>query len=665
MCGIAGIVSRSGAPFEPGLIKNMCDVMVHRGPDDAGYVFFRQGERKTGEGGYWCGFVDPAFKHVNEHLPVLGSEYFHEELSRHPLTVGFGHRRLSIIDLTHYGHQPMSNSDRRYWVVFNGEIYNYLELRKELEARGHIFRTRTDTEVLLHLWEEYGTASIGMLNGMFAFALYDRVDNVVILARDRFGVKPLYYAVTDEFIVFGSETKTVLASGLIKAAIDPDALAEYMTFQNIFSDRTLFAGIHLLPPGTLLQFSPNNTASLKIQKYDKGFPALDPGLGNGGQALLDDITGAFEASVTGQLMSDVPVGSYLSGGMDSGSIVAVAGRSIPRLLTFTAGFDLTNVNGLEQGFDERQLSEKLAHLLQTEHYEVVLHAGDMPAIMERLTWHVDDPRVGMCHQNWYAAKLASKFVKVCLSGAGGDELFGGYPWRYRFGMVADDIAGFDDAYFTYWNRLVDYKKLPELFTPGMHSHIPAARGAFQSVMDGVPGYNADYSKEINFLQRALHFEIKTFLHGLFIIEDKISMAHSLEVRVPFIDNQLADLAMRINPLLKVNGAGIIKNNNTHLQTAEGKKILRQAMGKFLPEEYTQQKKQGFSPPDENWYRGPSMDYIKEILLDEKALSRPWFNRQFTERCLQEHFDGAQNHRLLIWSLLSVEWLQRHFIDSKF
>ncbi len=662
MCGIAGVISRSGRAFNPRKIKDMCDVLAHRGPDDAGYVFFRQGQRITGEGEYWCSFVDPKFRHLNEHLPALDSDYYCNEVSQHPITVGLGHRRLSIIDLTHYGHQPMCSSDRRYWVVFNGEIYNYLEIREELSSRGHIFRTRTDTEVLLHLWEEYGADSISKLNGMFAFALYDRVDNIMILARDRFGVKPLYYALTEDFVIFGSETKAILASGLLSAEIDPDALAEYFAFQNIFSERTLFNSIRILPAGCMLQVTPTSDKSLKARKYDAGFPALNIDMDHSGDELSRDIVRTFEASVTRQLMSDVPVGAYLSGGMDSGSIVAIAGRTIPRLLTFTAGFDLTNVNGIEQGFDERGLSEKLAHYLQTEHYEVVLHAGDMPAIMERLTWHVDDPRVGMCHQNWYAAKLASRFVKVCLSGAGGDELFGGYPWRYRHGLDSTDVLGFDDSYFNYWNRLVEPSKLSELFSSDIQSNIPIARQAFQAVMDDLPQYNPEYSRETNFLHRALCFEFKTFLHGLLIIEDRVSMAHSLEVRVPFLDNQLADLAMRISPQLKVKGTAL-NYNQSHIQTAEGKKILRQAMTKILPEEYTQQKKQGFSPPDENWYRGPSMDYIKEILLDDRALDRPWFNRAFVEQCLQEHFSGAQNNRLLIWSLLSFEWLQRHFVDK--
>jgi asparagine synthase (glutamine-hydrolysing) len=362
-------------------------------------------------------------------------------------------------------------------------------------------------------------------------------------------------------------------------------------------------------------------------------------------------------------VSDVPVGSYLSGGMDSGSIVAIAGRSIPRLMTFTCGFDLTNVDGVEQGFDERKLAEKLSYLLQTEHYDVVLHAGDMPAAMPKISWHMDDPRVGMCHQNWYVAKLASKFVKVCLAGAGGDELFGGYPWRYRPALTAKSVDEFDAAYLRSWTRFLGPEELPSLFRPELRHHLETARQSFRNVMAGAPRFDERLSLLENLLQRAFHFEFRTFLHGFLILEDKISMAHSLETRVPFLDNDLADLAFRIPPGLKLDTAPLAqKQAKPHVETADGKRILREAMRTFLPVEFTEQKKQGFSPPDDNWYRGPSVDYIRTILLDPKTTSRPWFDQQFVRDRLEEHFGAKRNHRLLIWSLLTLEWLQRHYID---
>ena len=362
-----------------------------------------------------------------------------------------------------------------------------------------------------------------------------------------------------------------------------------------------------------------------------------------------------------QLVSDVEIGAYLSGGMDSGSIVSVAGRELKRLLTFTCGFDLTNVNGIEQGFDERKNAEKLAYLLQTEHYDVVLHAGDMPAAMERLTWHMDDPRVGMCHQNWYAAKLASRFVKVCLSGTGGDELFGGYPWRYaRF--LNQKYEKLDTALFKYWHRLLPEEELQRVFSPDVRCFSQKGKDSFQSVMAAAPKYSNKLTEKENILQKILHFELNTFLRGLLITEDRISMAHGLEARVPFLDNNFASLAVNLSPSLKVDLNRAASNGHLHYTAKEGKLILRKAMEKFLPVEFTRQHKQGFSPPDENWFRGPSMDYIKDILLSKRTLSRPWFNKKQIKIHLNEHFSGEKNHRLLIWSLLSFEWLQRHYVD---
>jgi len=664
MCGIAGVISVDKRPIAPEAVKRMCDIISHRGPDDAGYAFFRLSENSLGEGGYWCGFADASFKRLNEHLPVFGGDYFKEETSKHNFSVGLGHRRLSVIDLTHYGHQPMSNSDRRYWVVCNGEIYNYPELREKLKTKGHIFRTGSDTEVLLHLWEEYRLDSLLMLDGMFAFAIYDRVDNRLLIARDRFGVKPLYYAYGQGYLVFASEIKAILASGLLEPEINPEALVEYFTFQNIYRSHTLFQNLYLLQPGEFLEVVPGCGEKAEPTRYHAGFPVADASFYSA-DAAREMVAKAFSDAVKRQLISDVEVGSYLSGGMDSGSIVAVAGRSMPRLMTFTGGFDLTNVNGIEQGFDERGIAEKLSFLLQTEHYAVVLHAGDMPAAMEKIAWYVDDPRVGMCHQNWYVAKLASRFVKVCLAGAGGDELFAGYPWRYLQGTEAANFEEFDRAYYRYWHRLLPPEEVCNLLSTEFREYYQLTWDSYQDVMRDSPAWQNDLSRLDNLLHRALYFEFKTFLHGLLIIEDHISMAHGLEARVPFLDNRLVDLAWQLPPTLKLKAENLqAKDKSPYVETAEGKAILRAAMEQYLPREFLHQRKQGFSPPDENWYRGPSMAYIKEILFDPGTLGRPFFEQDFVRQKLEEHFQGIRNHRLLIWSLLSFEWLQRHFIDKR-
>ncbi len=661
MCGIAGLVSTHRRPIDPEAVKRMCDALAHRGPDDAGYAYFRPGQR-DGDGGSWAAFADPAFRHINEHLPSLGSSFFRDEMAAGRFSVAMGHRRLAIIDLTHYGHQPMASGDGRFWISFNGEIYNFPELRNELIAAGHIFRTRSDTEVILHLWEEYGAEACSRLDGMFAFAIYDRFQNELTLVRDRFGVKPLYYAFSQGTLLFASEIKALFASGLLSGQLNPAALVEYFTFQNTFGSTTMFEDVHLLEPGECLTVRPDAWQIPTPRKFHNGFPSVDLSLSD--ERETAELVGeTFCAAVKRQLISDVEVGSYLSGGMDSGSIVAVAGRSIPRLLTFTGGFDLTNVNGIEQGFDERRSAEQLSHLLQTEHYDVVLHAGDMPAAMEKITWHMDDPRVGMCHQNWYVAKLASRFVKVCLAGAGGDELFAGYPWRYSKGMTSGSFESFDDSYFSYWHRFLSPQELPALFVGDLHSYSESARASYARVMASAPAYDGRLSAIENMVQRALHFEFKTFLHGFLVTEDRISMAHSLETRVPFLDNALVDLSWRVRPSLKLNTETLMGHSQAHVESADGKRVLRRAMESFLPREFTQQRKQGFSPPDANWYRGPSMDYIKSILFDRRTLQRPWFDQKFIRGKLEEHFSGRQNHRLLIWSLLSVEWLQRHFTDG--
>jgi len=663
MCGIVGIVSLAEHPVDPFAVKRMSDTIVHRGPDDAGFAFFQLGESPSGKGAAWCAFTDPRFRHHNEHLPVFGGRYCRQEIDRARFSLGLGHRRLAVLDLTHWGHQPMATSDQRLWIIYNGEIYNFHDLRRDLEQRGYCFRTRTDTEVILRLWEEHGPECLNMLDGMFAFAVYDRLDNSLTLARDRFGVKPLYYARNSHFFLFASEIKAILASEQVPASLDPAGLVEYFTFQNVLRRETIWRGIHLLEPGEYLTVRPGHDSDAAPQRFFSGFPPFNPRPDDEHHAATR-VAHAFLAAVERQLVSDVPVGSYLSGGMDSGSIVSVAGRSIPRLHTFTGGFDLTNVNGIEQGFDERRLAEQLSYLLQTEHYDVVLHAGDMPAVMDRLAWHMDDPRVGMCHQNWYTAKLASRFVKVCLAGTGGDELFAGYPWRYRVGLAAGSVPRFDQDYFNYWHRLLPPHELPALFAPELRAYHQAARDSFQDVLRQAPPWQPDASPHDNLLHRALFFEFRTFLHGLLITDDHISMAHSLETRVPFLDNALADLAWSLAPSLKAPPQALLANGTAGpIDSADGKRVLRKAMEHYLPRDFLYQKKQGFSPPDENWYRGPSMDYIKSILLDRPTLDRPWFDQKFLEQKLNEHFEGRRNHRLLIWSLLSVEWIQRHFVDA--
>lgn len=595
MCGIAGILDLEGRLVQDEEVARMIGSILHRGPDDSGV---------------W---------------------------SQGP--VGLANARLAILDLSQAGHQPMRSDDGRFVLVYNGELYNFRALAAELERLGHEFRSTSDTEVVLHAFEEWGERCVDRFNGMFAFGVWDERERTLFAARDRFGIKPFYYAVERGRFLFGSEIKSLLAAGL-RPRVCANALNEYFTFQNILSDLTLFDGVHLLPPGHMLTV--RDGAVRTRQYWDLVF---DPDDSVSEAGWIERVCDAFTNAVTRQLVSDVPIGGYLSGGMDSASIVAVASREIPRMMTFTGGFDLTSVSGLELIFDERSDAEAVASAFRSEHYEMVMHAGDMAWVLPELIWHLEDLRLGMAYQNHYVARLASKFVKVCLAGAGGDELFAGYPWRYD--LIADtaDRASFDRAYYAYWSRLVGDSEKPSFFSPAIWSEI-RDHSTFETYRNVVAPADA-----LAPVDRALYFEAKTFLHGLLIVEDRLSMAHGLEDRVPFLDNELVEVARRVPARLKhADGAG--------------KRILRTAMRELLPGEITAKKKQGFSPPDGSWYRGPTMDYIREILLDPKSLDRGYFEPDAVVRILEEHLHGRVNHRLLIWSLLCFEWWNRLFIDGE-
>ena len=404
MCGIAGIVSLDGRPVDPEWIKRMCDVLAHRGPDDAGYAFFRVGEGRNGEGRLLVQLrrrrVPPRQRAPAGVRRLLlpgraGQELVFRGLGAPPAG---DHRPDALrppadVELR----LPLLDHVQRRDLQLPGASRGSAVPRGTSSARGATRRSSCT------FGKSTARECLAMLDGMFAFALYDRAANVVTLARDRFGVKPLYYATAGGYLLFASEIKGILASGLVRPGIHrggPDRVL-HVPERVLAADpvpRRVSA-----PAGRGVWRSPSaEPAEPTPRRYHPGFPPVDRSIGDEAQAA-EMVAEAFSRAIQRQLVSDVEVGSYLSGGMDSGSIVAVAGRSIPRLLTFTAGFDLTNVSGIEQGFDERKLAEKLAYLLQTEHYDVVLHAGDMPAAMDKIAWHMDDPRVGMCHQNWYVA----------------------------------------------------------------------------------------------------------------------------------------------------------------------------------------------------------------------------------------------------------------------
>ena len=618
MCGIAGIYQQSGGAVSAELLKQMTDSIAHRGPD--------------GEGQYIRG------------------------------NVGLGHRRLAIIDLSDAGRQPMTDASGKLTIIYNGEIYNFRELRQELEKYGHRFRSRSDTEVLLYAYKQWGKNCVERLNGMFAFAILDEHQNSLFLARDRYGVKPLYWYFKDGLFLFGSEIKAILKHPQVRRAVCLPALNEYFTFQNVLSDLTLFDGIRLLPPAFRMMLPLDGSSQPLIESYwDFEFrPQANWDERECEERLYD----LFVAAVKRQLVSDVPIGSYLSGGMDSGSIVAVARQNLGRLMTFTGGFDLSSASGLELGFDERVNSEILSNLLKTEHYEIVMHAGDMEYIMPKLIAHLEDLRVGQSYPNFYVARLAGKFVKVVLSGAGGDELFGGYPWRYYVGLNGSNPADYSKNYYGFWQRLVSDEEKSKLLNPAVYQKVKdhSTFEVFKSLFKGA----APSDKE-GLLSSSLYFELKTFLHGILVVEDKLSMAHSLETRVPFLDNDLVDFALQIPGKMKLKDLNTPVSIDENMpgkrllyqqKTSDGKMILRKAMSRIIPPEVTQRTKQGFSAPDASWFRGESIDYLNKLLRNPKARLYDYLSPDYVLGRFDDHCSGRHNHRLFIWSALCFDlWLQ--------
>jgi asparagine synthase (glutamine-hydrolysing) len=576
--------------------------------------------------------------------------------------IGLGHRRLAIIDLSPAGHQPMVSPCGNYAISFNGEIYNFRELRKELETNGHVFVSRTDTEIALHAYMEWGASCVERFNGMFALAIWDKPHVSLFLARDRYGIKPLYYTFCGSSFLFGSEQKAILANEAIPRRIDLEALLEYFTFQNIFTDRTLLKGIKTFPAGCTAYLSVGAAAtSLSLHRY-WDFDFCEPEEVRTEEEYAEELDSLFRQAVKRQLVSDVDVGAYLSGGMDSGSITAVAANELPYMKTFTCGFDLNSASGMELAFDEREKAEYMSYLFKTEHYEMVLKAGDMERVMSRLAWHLEEPRVGQSYPNFYAAQLASKFVKVVLSGGGGDELFGGYPWRYYRAALCTNFDDYIDKYYLYWQRLASNSTLKELFKPVWREvqHV-WTRDIFKSVFE--QRNQAPCSPE-EYINHSLYFEAKTFLHGLLVVEDKLSSAHALETRVPFLDNDLVDFAMRLPVRMKLRNLDDVihidenepgsKQSKYFQKTNDGKNLLRKVMQRHIPDQITTARKQGFSAPDASWFKGESMEYVRRTLMGENARIFEYMDKGVLRSLVEEHLGGVQNRRLLVWSLLNVE-----------
>lgn len=615
MCGVAGYLNLSQEPASEGILKKMTDKIRHRGPDGEGQ------------------FIDG------------------------PLALG--HRRLAIIDLSQAGHQPMHTPDGRYTISYNGEVYNFKELKFVLENLGHRFRSQTDTEVILNAYQEWGDEFVSRLNGMFAFVIWDKKEKNIFIARDRYGIKPFYYTFFNETFLFASEIKAFDEFPGFRKEIDKKNLLEYMTFQNFFGDRTLFQGVKIFLPGHHGNIS-LSSKKLKLKQY-WDFHFQEPR----GKVLtedeyLEELDYLIKQAVNRQLISDVEIGAYLSGGMDSGTITALAAKQLPYIKTFTIGFDLNSASGLELAFDERPKAEHMSYLFKTEHYEMVLKSGDMERCLPKLAYHLEEPRVGQSYPNFYASKLASKFSKVVLSGCGSDEIFAGYPWRYYRSIGCKNFESYINEYYAYWQRLIPNQKIKEVFSP-IWEEVKEV-WTLDRFRDVYLNHANQLDTDEDYINHSLYFEAKTFLHGLLVVEDKLSMAHSLETRVPFLDNNLVDFGMKI-PLKyklssfksqeRVNENEVLAKKNAFSRN-DGKWILRKVMGNYIPEEVINRDKQGFSAPDSSWFRGESIDFVIRHLGNKNALMYQYLDYSKVQQIISDHVSGKENKRLQIWSFLNFE-----------
>ncbi len=628
MCGIAGIFNFKDSTVSHKEVKRMTDALAHRGPDGEGI------------------FLDE--------------------------NVGLGHRRLSILDISPKGAQPMSSHDGDWVIVFNGCIYNFKKLRKELQEKGHHFISTSDTEVISEGLAAYGPSFFERLDGMFAIGAWNKSKKELWISRDRFGVKPVYYFLGNGVFLFASEIKAFITHPAFRVQMNHDALNEYFTFQNMFSYQTLFKGVFMLPQANTVCINSSSSEVVHKSWWDYDFSQTDE------QMTFEDARieteRLFQKAVARQMVADVPVGSYLSGGMDSGSIAVVASKHVSRLYTFTCGFDMSQVTGVEANYDERRDAELTANYIKSEHYEQVINAGDLRWSLPRLVNHLEDLRVGMSYPSYYISRLASKFVKVCLQGTGGDELFGGYPWRYYRIFKSLNRQDFFNQYYDFWQRLVKDEDKSKLFTPATYKNIGninEIRPIFEKVF--LFNNKLKYDRPEEHINNSLYFEIKTFLPGLLLVGDKLSMAHGLEERFPFMDNDLVDFAMKIPVKHKLGNLENMKQvdendfqNKKKLYTEydDGKNVLRKAMLDFMPEQIINRKKQGFSAPDESWYRGENATYMKELLLNKKTVSSEFINPSFTEYIIDEHINKKINHRLLLWSLMNFEWWCRIFLNNE-
>jgi asparagine synthase (glutamine-hydrolysing) len=611
MCGITGLLHYGRVADAPARVKTMANSIVHRGPDDEGFY------------------------------------------STADVVLGF--RRLAIVDLQG-GHQPMSNEDGKVWVVFNGEIYNHRELRRELEATGHRFATdHSDTEVLVHGWEQWGRGLFPRLNGMFACAIWDDRDRSLILARDRYGIKPLYLCdLEGGGVAFGSEVRCLHASGLVAKAYDAASTLEYFSLMNNWYGRTPFRNVRLLQPATIERYDPRGRQSETYWSFSyrrTQTPAIADAAGAFREQLL--------AAIKRQLAADVPVMTYLSGGIDSSAITSAGHQIDPAVRAYSCIFDLDDV-GVDKFVDEREFSRAVAKYLNIDRVEMTIPQRALEAQLSTTIDALEYPRMGMAYVNYLIAGRVAQDAKVVLSGTGGDEVTGGYVGRYaivprrspefrdRLMQFARRLAGNsekpDDAFAVYRRALnvpIPFADIKNAFTPeflretGGYDPLDVIEDAIASAP----------SRDV--WDVVMHVDATTYLPGLLLMEDKLSMAHSLEARVPLLDNELVDHLLAIDWSLLSDGT-------------VGKILFREAVRPLVPDEIYQKPKMGFGPPDASWYRGALRPWIEDQLSGSRIARRGVLQPEYVRRILDEHYAGKANHVAVIWCFLSFEmWCNQH------
>jgi len=617
MCGIAGIVSLVGAPVFEREVRDMCMAIAHRGPDDEGYY--------------------------------VGT------------CVGMGMRRLSIIDIAS-GQQPVRNEDGSVWVVFNGEIYNFQELRRSLEGRGHTFYTRTDTETIVHLYEEYGKRLVDHLRGMFAFALWDERKKQLLIARDRVGIKPLYYTEAGGRLLFASELKSILQVAGVERKLNWGAMSHVFTFLSTPPTDAIIDGVHKLEPGHLLTATPGRPPA--VERYWN--LEFEPDYGREEGYFVGRVRELLDESVRLHMVSDVPVGAFLSGGIDSSAVVATAAaQSAAPLKTFSIGFSESDYNELDH-------ARVVARKFRTDHHELTL-GPDALEELEDLAWHLDEPfGDSSAIPTYMVSKLAAKSVKVVLSGDGGDELFAGYDKylveqrerRYPpLPALARSVLGKIGRMMPEGMKGRNF--LRHMSLAGAERYLDACSlfrrddmqklfqpGVFELLGAGEPWRPKAACMESgngNWLSALQRLDVKNYLPlDILTKVDRMSMAHSIETRVPLLDHKLVEFAATIPPEMNLRGG------NT-------KYVLKKAMRGILPDGIIDRPKHGFALPLSYWFRGKLGTYVRDLLLGDRARRRGFFNGPYIEGLVAQHERG-RNLDLHLWTLISFELWARVFLD---